>query len=99
MVSRLHQGSLQDKLGLGGLLRGRSDRLGRKRSDAHQQLQAMLEAISRGNTPFFIAWVALLGYVPVLARRQARVEAGANYLKELVQEREQAEGKPGGSEI
>ena len=39
-------------------------------------------------TAFSLAWAVLLGYVLVLARRQARVEESTHYLEELLQERE-----------
>lgn len=37
---------------------------------------------------FSLAWTVLLGYVFVLARRQARVEESTHYLEGILQDRE-----------
>ena len=37
---------------------------------------------------FSLAWTVLLGYVVVLARRQARLEESTHYLEGVLQERE-----------
>ncbi|MBF8266540.1 MAG: hypothetical protein HW388_48 [Dehalococcoidia bacterium] len=37
---------------------------------------------------FSIAWIIILGYVLVLARRQARLQESTHYLEGLIQEQE-----------